>query len=145
LVLLAAQPAPEPIPSAAAEGVARRYFHALVALEELQDSLPPEDAEHPRTVERYPGLFAADEERNRRFTEFQRIEEPRASEALPALDLDARDGDFERLFGQSTREDRLVEQWRIARFAYAESKRLLDRLLADASGPLPVSPALAWG
>lgn len=121
--------APEPIPSSAAEGIARRYFHALVVFEELQAALTPEEQQDASHAERYPGLEAARRELQFRNDELSRVEPPRAGESLPLVDLRARDGDFERIYGPMSREDRLMEQWRLARFAYPESRRLLEAQL----------------
>ena len=121
--------APEPIPSSAAEGIARRYFHALVVFEELQAALTPEELQDASHAERYPGLEAARRELQFRNDELSRVEPPHAGESLPLLDLRARDGDFERIYGPMSREDRLMEQWRLARFAYPESRRLLEAQL----------------
>ena len=45
------EPVTAPSP-AAAELLARRYFHAVVVVDELAALLPPEDETHPRTSER---------------------------------------------------------------------------------------------
>ena len=132
---------------AAAERIARRYFHAVVAVEELAALLPAEDETNPRTRECLPGLFAALDERSRQGAQFASILPPATNEALPALDLADGLADFERIYRSWSREDLLVEKWRIDRFAYAESKRLLDNQF-DLLGPLPSensTPLMAFG
>lgn len=139
-----APPAPSP---AAAEHIARRYFHAVVVVEELAALLPAEDETNPRTRERFPGCFAALDERSTQGAQFACILPPMASEALPSLDLAAGPADFERIYRSWSREDLLVEKWRIDRFAYAESRRLLENQF-DLLGPLPSensTPQIAFG
>jgi hypothetical protein len=140
-----AEPGPERIPWSAAEGLARRYFHAYAAVEELGRLLPAEEA--ARTRERFPGWFAAIAEGGRLGQDLARIEPPGARAPLPELDLAAREpADFERIYGRLPREDFLLERWRLAHFAHAESQRLLARQLDG--GPYTVRPqpsAGVWG
>ena len=113
---------------AAAELAAQRYFHALVVAEDLERSLPADTDAETRTRERFPGLFAAIEDRDRLATELTSHAPPSVQENLPALDFSAEGDDFERIYGKWSREDLLVENWRLSRQAYVESNRLLDQL-----------------
>lgn len=148
-------PSAEPVSSGEAERIARRYFRQFVAVEELESSLRlvtdlgATEAGHTpdaRVTEAREALTRAIAERDRLSMEISAIQSPAANESLPAVDLDARGEDFERLYRNYTREDLLVEQWRLMRFGYAESHRLLEELLADPrtpGEPVPASRAFA--
>ena len=143
------------ISSGEAERIARRYFRQFVAVEELESSLRlvtdlgATEAGHTpdaRVTEAREALTRAIAERDRLSMEISAIQSPAANESLPAVDLDARGEDFERLYRNYTREDLLVEQWRLMRFGYAESHRLLEELLADPRTPgEPVPASRAFG
>jgi len=121
-----------------AERIARRYFHAQVTLEELERALPPESEADPRTPASFPGYFAAMAERDQYNAELAQLPAPARDEPLPVLDLYAEGDDFERIYRNWTREDLLLENWRISRAAYAESARVLaDRLT---NGPYDTKP-----
>ncbi|HTF88142.1 MAG TPA: hypothetical protein VK843_07005 [Planctomycetota bacterium] len=113
----------------AAERIARSYFRAFVDVEELERALPAESESDPRTPERFPGYFAARARRDELSMQLTQIQPPGPEEALPILDLRAEGRHFERAYRNWSREDLLVEHWRISRAAHAESFRLLaDRL-----------------
>ena len=105
---------------AAAERIARHYFHAQVNVEELERALPADDATKPRTAECFPGYFAAVAERDQFNVALGHLPAPTSTEALPLLDLFAEGDDFARIYRAWSREDLLVEHWRISRAAYAE-------------------------
>lgn len=115
-----------PIAAADAERIARRFYHAQVEVEELEKLLPPDQKLAPRTRESFPGYSAAQDTRNAQGELFAGLPPPAEHEALPALDMGAEGDDFERIYGNWTREDLLVENWRLGRFAAAESSRLID-------------------
>lgn len=118
---------PPPASGANAERIARRLFHARIVVEDLERLLPSEETSDPRTRENFPGLFAAIDQRDEIGAQFSSLPPPTEHEPLPALDLGATPADFDRIYRDWSREDLLVENWRIGRFAHAESKRLLEK------------------
>jgi hypothetical protein len=144
---LEAQPQEErSVTPAAAEQVARRYFHAVVTVEELERALPADPESNTRTPERFPGYFAAVGVRDELAIPFTQLPRPSQLEPLPSLDLAAAGDDFARIYRNWSREDLLVENWRITRSAYAESARVLTERVAN--GPYdskPVGQLFAMG
>jgi hypothetical protein len=116
---------------------ARAHFHAQVRVEELAREMPPEldPGEGPRALS--PEYVAAVEESTRLYADFASIQAPLASEPLPQLDLWAKDETLARTYRGWSREDLMLEQWRIERAANAEAKRLLDDRLEH--GPYEVT------
>jgi hypothetical protein len=153
--LLAPAPAVEPVlapteplrvSTAEAERIARRYFHAQVEVEELKRALPPDEKAHPRTPKAFPAYFAAIAACEMARMPFASLPPPSAEESLPAVDLIAEGSDFERVYRGWSREDLLVEHWRISRAAHAESQRVIERRFAEGRYELEAKPvSVGWG
>lgn len=117
---------PQPQPYVDALATARSYFHASEELARLDRDLPVDLDPALRTPQNYPDYFAALGERDRLVAPFLAIPPPSPDEPLPALNLWSHGDAIAAEYARWSREDLLVEQWRIARAAYAESKRVLD-------------------
>jgi len=115
---------------------ARAHFHAQVRVEELARDLPSGADGSESFRAQHPDYVAALDEFTATYVPFAAIQPPEASEPLPALDLWAKDERLARVYRGLSREELLLEHWRIERAAYAESKRVLDERLAH--GPYDV-------
>lgn len=141
------------------ERLARDYFHALVAVEELDRALPPEQDPPQRTQENLPGFFAAIAERDRlgerlALAPRRKADEPlpylvpvrRSEEALPSPAAHTPAADYERAYRGFTREDFYLEHWLLTRAVHTESARVLDDRLTN--GPYqsrPIEQAATFG
>ena len=125
---------------------ARRYFHAMVNVEELQSALPGEwdPAIHTRAA--FPGYYAAVDGRDALGARVAQLGPRSTDEPLPFIDVRAGGLDFERIYGSWSREDMLLERWLLTRAMEAEARRELDQRLSH--GPYEVrlhDAARIWG
>jgi len=141
------------------ERLARDYFHAVVAVEELERALPPEQDPPQRTQENLPGFFAAIAERDRLGDRLglaprRKADEPlpylvpvrRSEEALPFLAEHTPGADYERAYRGFTREDFYLEHWLLTRAVHTESARVLDeRLTLGPYQSRPIEQAASFG
>jgi hypothetical protein len=120
------EPAVAPMSPGELERLAARYFHAVVAVEELAKSLPANADPKSITPANAPGYFASLNERDQLAQQLASAPAREARVPLPFLDLRADNADFARSYARWLREDLLLEQWLLTRAAHSESARLME-------------------